>query len=316
MTQLLAFYGVEWIVGLLLAATAVRLRSASAQRAWTWFGLTGLLITGWSTVHLYGILTGRMLSHVDTAVLLGVTALLSAAFIRFHAVYGRQEQLMDERILPAVAAAVIVIGGLFMAASASTVFLAVAVMLLIPGTYALVRLLQNSIHLWGPFTAATGVLWIYLVIALYRTTCSACTGTTLSLPLPPTVQEQIIASQPVRMLATALLLAYGCYLFLHGVVRTVAVQADEEKTAGDLVQAVVRNIGAIIGEPVAARMAADAVETVTESRPAVTDDTVSIETDDIALEKLADTLADRFAAIGPVGERKVRKTAEELGVTM
>lgn len=312
MSQLIVLYALQWTVAILIAAAALQMRTASVRRAWRWIAGAGIMVAGWSTIQLYAFVSGSLLPHLDAALLLGAAALASAGFIRFNQVYV-QHRWFDDQIPIWAAVGAIVVGVLTGTDSAGILFLATALLVLLIGFPALVRLNYESRRLWGPFTAATGMFLLFLALTLYRTTCVTCTATSLALPVAPQVQEDIIASQPVLMLSAVLLLAYGCYLFLHGIIREVDVD-DMETTAVELVQTVVQNIGAIVGGPVAARMAADAIEDMTGTRPTVDGSEITLDTDIPDTDAIIDALTTAFAAIGPVGRRKVEETAERLEV--
>jgi len=310
MTQLMAFYGLEAVVGALIGAAAMRLRVSSARCAWRDIGIAGGLIAAWSGFKLYGLLIDTTLPAVGPVILLGIAAVLTTGFREFGRIYGKDapSKTIDRAV--GVVTVVTMVGQLLLGRYAAVPVLAVALVVLLPGMHALIQLYENKTHLWGPFIAAAGVFWLYLAVALYNVACPGCTGGVI----PAAVYTEIIRSQQVRMLGAVLLLAFGCYLFLHGVVRQVVVDNGEE-TVSELLEATVTNLGAIVGEDVAAQMAADAVEQVTDTRPKVENREISATDADIPMEELVNVLIDEFGTIGPVGERKVRETALEMGVS-
>lgn len=133
--------------------------------------------------------------------------------------------------------------------------------------------------------------------------------------------HRVLVSTPAIELAGTLMLGYSVYLFYHGVFRDVQT-ADTEKpetedeqddsmdTGQRLVSETVENLGAIMGKPLAERMAKKALNQAFDTEEDSAEDASSgkdpEEVKKVLIEKFTDTM-------GPVAEKKIEEIYEDIG---
>lgn len=131
--------------------------------------------------------------------------------------------------------------------------------------------------------------------------------------------HKIMISSPAIKLAGTLMLGYSVYLFYHGVFREVQTdeksssqkdQDEELDTGQKLVSETVENLGAIMGKPLAERMAKKALNQEFDEEKETAENAAAGEDP----EKVKEILKDRFTeTMGPVADKKIEDIYEDIG---
>ncbi|MFB6115498.1 MAG: hypothetical protein ABEK04_04325 [Candidatus Nanohalobium sp.] len=317
MTELIAFKALEFLVSIGIVYGAYRIDGSTNSRAWRLLSMIGVFIAAESLLQISLIMNNfgpRMLEGLfepSIAVLLIGTGL---SFVNEYGSFGRIKQGHILGYTIGCVAGSLALAFLAPSFMASTAMYLGTPLLLLPSIYLFYRMQKGGEKvIFASFTASASFYTVASLMNLYLATAGGFIEKIYSFTINASVPEiealvTVSSSAPVLKMTGTMFLGFSIYLFYHGVFRDIYSKDESSDEGNELATTAVENIGAIIGKPVAERMAKKALNKKFEKDA----ETVEKAAKGEELEDVEKALEKKFGnSVGPVGKKKIKEIAEE-----
>lgn len=318
MTELFAFKALELLISLGIVYGAYRIDKSTNSRAWELFSAIGTILAVESLLQIYLIANNFRLGMLEGMFAPSIAVLLTGAGLSFVEEYTNFGKIQIHHLMGYVLG---VVGGslalAFMAPSflVTTAFYLGTPLILLAAIYLFYRMRSGGeTAIFNSLIASASLYLLASLMNIYLAATGGHEKYVYSFMLNAAVPRvealtAFSASAPVMKMAGTMFLGYSVYLFYHGVFRDIHSGKNGEPDSRKLADNTVENIGAIIGESLANRMALEALNEEFGK------DTESIENTvkDENFEEVEKALKDKFGdTVGPVAERKIEEITEEI----
>lgn len=310
MNELFAFKSLELLTALGILYSAYRIDGSISSGAWEKLSLAAIVIAVKSAAEIFLLWKGLPLGVVTGTFAPSMAVLLSGAGLSFVDSYGEFGRIKAHHFVGFVTGIVggtVAISLLAPNSSINSLYYLVTPVLLVPAIYCFYFMQEMGERaVFRSMLASATLFFTASAMNIYLATvcrCSPVYGFALPFSLPEVrILEFLAASAPVLHMTGVLFLGFAVYLFHHGVFREVDVDTASEDSSRELVSETVENIGAIVGRPVAERMALKALNERFDNEEEKARDAAEGEELDEVKDVLEEALGD---SIGPVAERKI-----------